>query len=118
LFYFFFLLRRPPCASLFPYTTLFRSIGLFLSDRVNQQRSHLLNLDGYVPNLLKQLLDQHLILAKSLHMYVHSLFFPPNNFLFICSMTMFNVISSCSPVCIFFTSMTHFFNSLSPRINT
>src|SRR5699024_11983932 len=36
----FLLLRRPPCSSLFPYTTLFRSLFLFSVDRFLNRRSH------------------------------------------------------------------------------
>src|SRR5256885_3144031 len=35
-FFFFLMIRRPPRSTLFPYTTLFRSIGLVLAVRVLQ----------------------------------------------------------------------------------
>src|SRR2546430_7587058 len=33
LFFFFLMIRRPPRSTLFPYTTLFRSLGLYARDR-------------------------------------------------------------------------------------
>src|SRR5579863_10658763 len=36
-FFFFLMIRRPPRSTLFPYTTLFRSIGLFATCRLELQ---------------------------------------------------------------------------------
>src|SRR2546422_11696326 len=42
LFFFFLMIRRPPRSTLFPYTTLFRSVhgGRFLRRRPGRQRGH------------------------------------------------------------------------------
>src|SRR5437870_8884830 len=39
-FFFFLMIRRPPRSTLFPYTTLFRSIGSFVVARWNYGRLH------------------------------------------------------------------------------
>ena len=38
--FFFLMIRRPPRSTLFPYTTLFRSVGIRLDDRLVTARDH------------------------------------------------------------------------------
>src|SRR5207237_4882931 len=40
IFFFFLLTPRPPCSTLFPYTTLFRSIVVLASQAIAQPRAH------------------------------------------------------------------------------
>src|SRR2546425_10803941 len=46
-FFFFLMIRRPPRSTLFPYTTLFRSVSIFRADQFFIQQVH----DGVVERL-------------------------------------------------------------------